>query len=168
MFVSELYLREFRGIKDCQKPLKISKFTVLVGRNNTRKSAILEALSLLPHPYLPCVPTLEMKKAFTTGLFKKYELLCLLHSKDSLVYGYAGEFYARCLLNTIGKWELTKSDQELRVTVDGQELYIDTQYARLSEIFGMSKNELEKLVVFIPSDTQIIKEIDKTLENIKI
>jgi predicted ATP-dependent endonuclease of OLD family len=44
----ELY--EFRGIKSCNKPLTLSDFTVLIGRNNSGKSSVLEAFSLLPLP----------------------------------------------------------------------------------------------------------------------
>jgi predicted ATP-dependent endonuclease of OLD family len=52
IFVSSLDLKEFRGIKGIKEPLEFNKFNVLVGRNNSGKSAIVHALSLLPHPTL--------------------------------------------------------------------------------------------------------------------
>ena len=50
MFVNSLNIKEFRGIKYCKGRIKFSNFTVIIGRNNSGKSTILEALSLLPHP----------------------------------------------------------------------------------------------------------------------
>jgi predicted ATPase len=52
VFVSSVNLTEFRGIKEFKEPLELAKFNVLVGRNNSGKSVILQALSLLPHPDL--------------------------------------------------------------------------------------------------------------------
>ncbi|MDF2956652.1 MAG: hypothetical protein OD814_000274 [Candidatus Alkanophagales archaeon MCA70_species_1] len=46
MFVSQVNIREFRGIRSCKKPLEFSKFTVLVGRNNSGNPFFLEKLSL--------------------------------------------------------------------------------------------------------------------------
>jgi AAA15 family ATPase/GTPase len=48
VFVSSLDLKEFSGIRAFQEPLKLVKFNILIGRNNSGKSAILHALSLLP------------------------------------------------------------------------------------------------------------------------
>lgn len=52
MYVTELNIKEFRGIKECRETLKFTKFNILLGRNNSGKSAILHALSLLPHSHL--------------------------------------------------------------------------------------------------------------------
>lgn len=45
--IEQIDITEFRGIKECESPLELSDFTVLVGRNNSGKSAVLEALHLL-------------------------------------------------------------------------------------------------------------------------
>ena len=50
VFVSRLELREFRGVRIVKEPLELSDFTVLVGRNNSGKTTVLDALYLLPHP----------------------------------------------------------------------------------------------------------------------
>ncbi|MHA1661032.1 MAG: AAA family ATPase [Promethearchaeota archaeon] len=52
MFVDWLDVKEFRGINECIEKLEFSNFTALIGKNNTGKSSILEALSLLPDPDL--------------------------------------------------------------------------------------------------------------------
>ncbi len=156
MLVSELYLKEFRGIKDCQKSLKLSKFTVLVGRNNTGKSTILEALSLLPHPHV--------ESHIATN---KIDLIKSLHGgDDSLVYGYAGEFSIECSLN-LGKWIAKGNYQKLTVRLNGKELIVDTQYANLSEALNMEKNEIVNSVIFIPNDSQMLRRIDEKLEYYK-
>jgi recombinational DNA repair ATPase RecF len=80
MFVSQINIREFRGIKECKEPIELSKFTVLLGRNNSGKSTLLEALSLLPHP-------LAEDPLHRTG---RISVLNKLHSGKPLVYKYAG------------------------------------------------------------------------------
>ena len=49
--VRELSIENWRGIKKTRKPIKLKKINILVGRNNTGKTAILEALALLPYPH---------------------------------------------------------------------------------------------------------------------
>jgi AAA15 family ATPase/GTPase len=51
-FISEIDVKEFRGIKRCKEPIKLSKFNVLIGKNNSGKSSLLEALYLFPLPRL--------------------------------------------------------------------------------------------------------------------
>ena len=51
ILVKELDLKEFRGIRKLAKPIKLTKFNVIIGRNNTGKTAILEAIYLLSMPY---------------------------------------------------------------------------------------------------------------------
>jgi len=36
-FISEIDVRELRGIKRCNDPIKLSKFNVLIGKNNSGK-----------------------------------------------------------------------------------------------------------------------------------
>jgi len=83
--INALELSESRGIRACKEPIELSEFTVLIGRNNAGKTAILEALSLL--------------KAYTTGdrllpplEGSRSDLMASIHGgTSSLVYGYAGE-----------------------------------------------------------------------------
>jgi len=82
MFIHELDLEEFRGIKKCKEPIKFSKFNVLVGRNNSGKSTILEALYLLP------IPT-HYDEPFSGSKRLDY-LHGLTGGKASLAYVYSG------------------------------------------------------------------------------
>ena len=74
-------IKEFRGIECCKTPLSLSNFTVLVGRNNSGKSSILEALSLIPFSVNPLVYTGENRLSFIEKLHG---------GRTSLVYGYSG------------------------------------------------------------------------------
>ena len=50
-YVQELDIKEFRGVRKLKEPIKFKKINILIGRNNSGKTTILDALSLLPHPY---------------------------------------------------------------------------------------------------------------------
>lgn len=81
MFVRRVDIKEFRGIKSCDKPLEFSNFTVLVGRNNSGKTSVLEALSLLPLP----------NHNLPYHNDSRVNLLSNLHAgSSSLIYGYSG------------------------------------------------------------------------------
>ncbi len=86
MFVNSIDINEFRGIKKCQLPIKFSNFTVLIGRNNSGKSTILEALSLLPHPDIYDVLFNDNKKEVLKSLHPEaYNRLLYLYAGDSIL-----------------------------------------------------------------------------------
>ena len=79
-----LDIEEFRGIKKLAKPLELDRFTVLIGRNNVGKTAILEALYMLTAP----------GSTYSVDPYGKspYALISELHGgKEALVYGYHGK-----------------------------------------------------------------------------
>ena len=51
VLIREFYIKEFRGIRETKEPTHLSQFNVLISKNNSGKSAILEALSLFPVPF---------------------------------------------------------------------------------------------------------------------
>ncbi len=158
MFVSKVYLREFRGIKDCEKAIELSKFTVLIGRNDTGKSAILEALSLLPHPHIES----NLRPGY------RINIIFSLHGgkdhgdEDTLVYGYAGNFIVECHLD-LGVWTIEGNYNNVTTKVNGKSLSPEEIYKTLN----MTKDECSKSVVFIPNNTQILKELDNKLKQYK-
>lgn len=86
MLINNLDIKEFRGIKKCNKKLEFSKFNVLIGRNNSGKSAIIGALSLFPNPeekgMLPLI-----------GRTRFDNLELFFHHADSaqMIYAYSGK-----------------------------------------------------------------------------
>jgi AAA15 family ATPase/GTPase len=78
-----LDLDEFRGIRKIEMgPIKLAKFNVLIGRNNSGKTSLLEAIALLPQP--------NLKMSLTDGNRLDVIKSCHEGQSDSLVYGYSG------------------------------------------------------------------------------
>ena len=59
-----VFIRNFRGIK--QGTIKLSRFNILLGPNNSGKSTILEALYLVPNPIRPVSYAKIYEQAITT------------------------------------------------------------------------------------------------------
>jgi len=156
MFVNKLNINEFRGIKRCKSPIEFSNFTVLIGRNNSGKSAILEALSLLPDPHL---------SNYITGA-SRVDYLKSLHPPPSmkrLLYLYAG--------NSILDYEI--QGQSFRIEINESEVktYInkrrDDFLMKISEIYNISLEKLSQLVLFIPYTTTIISNLEQNMKELK-
>ena len=112
MFVSSLNIREFRGIKRCKGSIIFSNFTVIIGRNNSGKSTILEALSLLPHP--------ESKNVINNQ--RRLTYLQALHpsgTNERLLYRYAGNSTLDYNIN-IRNFKIDINYDKIDVTVDGK------------------------------------------------
>ncbi|KKN12070.1 hypothetical protein LCGC14_1020090, partial [marine sediment metagenome] len=157
MFVDSINIREFRGIKGCKKPLEFSKLNILIGRNNAGKTSVLEALSLLPQP---------KSSDPITGPKSKIELLTSLHDSkpnnyESLLYFYTGK----------SKIEYYVNNQEFSIFLSRgrPELHIGetkiTDDRELFDIFG--KKKLTNLVIYIPFDSNFLKDMEKRLEGLK-
>jgi AAA15 family ATPase/GTPase len=87
-----LDLKEFRGIKKLESPpIKLAKFNVLIGRNDSGKTSLLEALALLPQPN-QLMPLTETSRADNIKSYHRMQT-------DFFVYGYSG---SAALIYTIG------------------------------------------------------------------
>jgi len=151
MFVSQIDIKEFRGIRECREPIKLSKFTVLIGRNNSGKSTVLEALSLLPH-------SLSTDSLYGT---RRIDILDNLHSGKPLVYKYAGVAELNYLLDRKQfKFKIPENKNEATVSVEGT-ILTPTQVAE-----SMKWVEIEKLVLFIPNDTEILTKLRNRIEEL--
>ena len=74
-------LNDFRGIRALSEPLALKKFNILVGRNNSGKSTLLDALYLFPDP--------DRKNPISGGVVKSF-LSQRKSGSRSLVYKYDG------------------------------------------------------------------------------
>ena len=80
--IERLNIKEFRGIRECEKEFELSKFTVLIGKNNSGKTAFLEAIYLL-------LDNIGGDPVYRTN---RSAVVRDIHSgsPSSLVYGYSG------------------------------------------------------------------------------
>ena len=167
--MKQISIRRFRGIREVKEPIRLRKFNVLLGRNNSGKTAILEALSLLPHPRLE-VPWLA------PVICPRYKLLTdVLHGEGPLsilIYKYAGEaevFYDLCA-------KLGSLRVKVRITRELVDLFIKKthEYLALNEestlrefrghgLIGpeTSQEKLSNTVAFIPSSDIFIHRLIK-------
>ncbi|NOZ58036.1 MAG: ATP-binding protein [Euryarchaeota archaeon] len=155
MLIRSLSLKEFRGIKSCDKPLKFSKFTVLIGRNNSGKSTILQALYLLPDPLSgSAIPFNNKRRDYLNATIK------------NPVYGYSG----------IAEIRYNDGDAKLRINENfGVDLFKikDREFkgterwdpAKSCELFGVRSSE--EFSVLIPNDTQVLQQIDGKITNLQ-
>lgn len=155
MFVSGLIIEEFRGIKACDKPLKFSNFTVLIGKNNAGKSSILEALSLLPGPDITDIFTRKNKlnnlKDLHQGSIK--DLLYLYAGTSNLQFGIE---YSSALIEL--------GEEEIRTSWNNKWGSIS---ADISKMYKLPKNKLSEMVLFVPFTTSILKDLEDRMRVLK-
>jgi len=101
MLIKELELKEFRGIKALKEPIRFSRFNILIGRNNSGKSSILDALFLIPRSIIP-EPYRDYAKSRGDFLSQYYG------DVKFLIYGYSGKAEVKYVL---------ANNEELRVEV---------------------------------------------------
>lgn len=155
MFVNRLDVREFRGIKNCKGAIEFSNFTVIIGRNNSGKSTILEALSLLPHPDVRDVIYRETKRDF----------LLRLHPgiPSRLLYLYAGKSNL--------EYDLTNIIMRIEITHKNFDTYLGGQKkippVRIADALGTKTGNLEDYVIFIPDAMDILDRLESQIKYLK-
>ncbi len=148
MLIQELSIREFRGIKKTIKPIKFSKFTVLIGRNNSGKSTILEAISLFPNP------------SSTEPIMGQARINTLLYLHPSELKGYRKLLY---------RYE---GYAEIEFKVDNQKVSIDLQVNNFvlkkdHQIIKGAYFGTQYKTIYIPNDTEIIQKIEIKIESLR-
>ena len=156
MLVRELSLREFKGVRRTEEPVRLRRLNALVGRNNSGKTTLLEALALLPHPKAP-MSWFEERLLLAASLHG--------HRSAALVYKYAGEATITYAL---------EHDVHLgmRLTADGgSSLYWgeeecwswEVMRERLVEVGLIESIKGENSVVFIPSSDAFLSRLEGKL-----
>lgn len=154
-------IQQFRGIKSCKEPLEFSDFTVLIGRNNSGKSSILEALSLIP------VPFNQFRVPYHSS--GRIDLLSSLHGgTSSLVYAYSGRALIDYTVEPVPKrknWRIElNADGRVSLSVPGfSPTAMSQEPGRLLAItLGMRKiknamERMNRMGFFIPNDTAFMR-----------
>ncbi|KKM91397.1 hypothetical protein LCGC14_1228950 [marine sediment metagenome] len=155
MFVRSLNIKEFRGIKACDKALKFSNFTILIGKNNAGKSSILEALSLLPEPNIRDYISLQTK----------IDNLGHLHngSLKDLLYLYAGTSNLQFGIESSSA-VIQISEFDTSASWDGRNTSIGT---KIAEIYDLQQDSLPEMVLFVPFTTNILRDLENRLKVLK-
>jgi AAA15 family ATPase/GTPase len=155
LFVSEIDVKEFRGIKRCKEPVKLSKFNVLIGKNNSAKSSILEALYLFPSPLIDSIYKKDNKINQIAGI----------HSgRDGLVYGYSGNATMTYNVNkTSFTIELT-SNGGAHISIDNE---ANSSLEYISKMLKIPEPKLKDISVYIPNDTETINEYAKHVSSME-
>lgn len=154
IYVRELDLREFRGVKELKKPLRFTKFTVLVGRNNSCKTAVLQALSMLPHPET------GQPLAINIGGERKISLLrSLIGPHQSFIYKYAGE--ALISYELLGqRYAITLNDSgKIGTVLENASANVGGVLNRLN----MSGGDAGNWLVFVPNDSGFVSTVEDSL-----
>ena len=153
---SKVKLKNFAGVRESEEPIKLGRFTVLIGTNNSAKTTLLLALYMLAFNRHSVIPFL--------GVDKKYFLETYL-DKDlsSLIYFYSGVGEAQYVLND-GREIL------LRVFKDHARLYVEdrafssedsTSIPDLAEAVLGDRNAelLGRAIAFIPHSRQFERDL---------
>lgn len=169
MFVSKINIQEFKGIKSCSQPLELSDFTVLIGRNNSGKSSVLEALSLLPI-------TEEFQLPYSN--YHRRELLSKIHGgKSSLIYAYSGnasiEYTIACAKPGARTWTISLSetgDASLFISNIPPRRMRSNPLNNAGRALGIPVDRklnkaLNKMVLFIPNNTSFLNEMASQLSD---
>lgn len=147
---------EFRGIKACKKPIELSRFTVLIGRNNSGKTSILEALSMLP-------VTSITRIRFPPTKWSVWDFIQRLHGDiNSLIYGYTG----RTIINYVVRGEkiVWRYDKVVMLSIPEKAPTESIQEA-LARLFNVEEpTQALTSILFLPNDARFLAELANALK----
>ena len=157
--VDGVYIEGFRGIRRLSREIKFRKFNVVIGRNNVGKTALLEALYLLPSPYTSNPFTGESRLAFVSSMHSGHR---------GLVYGYADSA------------KIVYRVKDLKIVVEicadgGARVYIDDRAVteiecveRLSKVLNIPRDDVRNLIFFVPHTDAFLKNLDEVLRSERV
>ncbi len=179
MIIKDLRITEFRGIKSCKSLIELSNFNVLIGRNNSGKSTILEALSLLPSPQISEYITGMDKISFIRNLhYQEQSSKGKPKSYKTLIYQYTGTSSIEYNRIKNKAFKVSINERAFNYNFGPDDLF----FSRISKIIEKKPSThpkyIEKFlkivtkgsstsVLFIPHDTQYIKEIENKIDLLK-
>jgi len=157
--IESIELTEFRGIRGCKNPIELSRFSVLIGRNNSGKTTILEALSMLP------VDRIRTKR-FPPADWTIVDYMDYLHGGlDSLIYCYVGKAIINCVVH--GEritWEYSGGESASIASLTKGPLTAE----ELAKLLGFKHyGQALTSILLLPNDTRFLKELTHSLSSKK-
>ena len=157
--MSQVYIQEFRGIKQCSNPVKLSKFTTLIGRNNSGKSAILESIALLYKPNSRI--SLKHIDMSTISLISSQH-----ESGRSLVYGYAGIAHIEGMINNkLFGVNIDTNSNFLSTDINGEQYDIDDYLKEFDKSLNVNNGPHTSSLLFIPNNSDFIRQISEKIKH---
>ncbi len=151
-------LKEFCGVRRCEKPIRLHKFTVLIGPNNSAKTTTLIALFLLPYPKDYCFGSFCALPII--GIPKSLFLQKFLHKDtQSLIYRYSGSSEGIYVFNK-GKIKIEASSGGFKVTSDNQ-----TDDSVVKSLGFEVVSTIARYTILIPNADTFREELERGLVN---
>jgi len=149
----------FGGVKNCKRPVKLHKFTILIGPNNSSKTTLLVGLSLLPYPWYQNLPLLSMHRSMFLREFLYKDL-------RSLIYRYSGHGKIKCVFNKKNLILEIHEDEigDLLVEVGEEEkMKRISRHMEESLLHYLKLKNLTGYTLFIPNSDRFRKKLEENL-----
>jgi AAA15 family ATPase/GTPase len=155
-FIEEVTIKEFKGIRQTKDVIKLTKFNVLIGRNNSGKTSLLEALALSPVPWAD-IPLIggERRRYFAEKIHNDTSMKCFS-------YKYYGE--AEIQLKILGKNVVIRiggeaGSGEVKLN-EGK--YSSSNFSKYVRALGLEDNFMNA-VILIPNSDVFLSELKRSL-----
>lgn len=157
MHISKIDLKEFKGIKAMKKPLELSRFNVLIGKNNAGKSSLIQALFMFPWPNRGCPfynshPSLNTYN--TKGYIRTPGLVFLYSGKAEAKYYLKNENILKIEIDSEGKWGVFYTEKGMN----------ERKINDISELEKIEQKQLEKDGVYLPCETAFFKDLSRYID----
>ncbi|PKP58133.1 MAG: hypothetical protein CVT89_03345 [Candidatus Altiarchaeales archaeon HGW-Altiarchaeales-2] len=146
--IEKINITEFRGIRKCEKDIELSKFTVLAGRNNSGKTAVLEAIYLSG----------GNQNVITYGN-TAYPIAYFHSGQSSLIYGYSGT----------AKIDYVVNNKKIAQKIDERgipQMYVENNLTSLGDVSKITGTDTTN-IMFIPNNSEYIKILITKIKNEK-
>ncbi len=152
-YIESIYVEGFRGIRKLKEPIRLTRFNVVIGRNNTGKTSLLEALYIMPTPWEGYLDPM-------IGSERQHIIARLHGGHPSLIYAYSGlaQLQYKIINATI---KISLSEGRLHnVLFNDQEVDNYDKYKKLlAETLNLNEEQVSYFTLFIPNDTVYLRDL---------
>jgi len=151
--IESVELEEFKGIRACREPIRLGRFTILIGRNNSGKTSVLEAIAFLtPHSLSSPTEGLPLLGSWP-------DVIKMLHGGlSSLIYGYTGEATITYSVSGRKVKRALRPSGKVRSWIDGEEIDPTTYKIALAESLSVKSEILDGLFL-LPNDSSLLRRL---------